>query len=151
MIYDILKQYGSGDEVLKLLSNKLCKYLPDEEHIKVAKELYEASQGKHFDECFAKEQERHMYYEDNGRKIYAPYWDDTTSIYNQYKRRISSAYNKWDFDVTMNMIKSDYYPLLKRWFPEEKDLDEKIIELTVNWLNDDDNPFGDSKIWCYFK
>jgi len=49
------------------------------------------------------------------------------------------------------MIKSDYYPLLKRWFPEEKDLDEKIIELTVNWLNDDDNPFGDSKIWCYFK
>lgn len=20
----------------------------------------------------------------------------------------------------------------------------------VNWLNDDDNPFGTSKIWCYF-
>ena len=61
------------------------------------------------------------------------------------------AYNRWDFDVTMNMIKSDYYPLLRKWFPEDKNLDDKIVELTINWLNDDDNPFGDAKIWCYFR
>lgn len=21
----------------------------------------------------------------------------------------------------------------------------------INWLNDEDNPYGDSKIWCYFR
>ena len=23
-------------------------------------------------------------------------------------------------------------------------------ELAVNWINDEDNPYGESKIWCYF-
>ena len=27
---------------------------------------------------------------------------------------------------------------------------EKVHESAINWLNDDDNPFGTSKIWCYF-
>lgn len=51
------------------------------------------------------------------------------------------------------MIKSDNYPLLKQWFPEAdmKELQEKIIDLTINWLNDEDNPYGDTKIWSYFR
>lgn len=92
-----------------------------------------------------------MYYEENGIRHYAPYWDDLSTIYNTNKRKLIFPYNKWDWEVTMNMIKSDYYPLLKRWFPEEKDMLDKIIDLTINWLNDEDNPFGDSKIWCYFR
>lgn len=24
------------------------------------------------------------------------------------------------------------------------------LPYAINWLNDDDNPFGTSKIWCYF-
>lgn len=66
-----------------------------------------------------------------------------------FLRRLTKDYNKWDFEVTMNMIKSDMYPILKEWFPEEKDLRDKIIELTINWLNDEDYP--DHKIWNYFK
>ena len=60
-------------------------------------------------------------------------------------------YNKWDFEVALNMIKSDNYPLLKEWFPDEKDLMGRILELTINWLNDEDNPYGDAKVWGYFK
>ena len=39
--------------------------------------------------------------------------------------------------------------LQKKWFPNGDHLD-KIVELTINWLNDSDNPYGDSKIWSYF-
>jgi hypothetical protein len=92
-----------------------------------------------------------MYYEENGVRHYAPYWEDLSTIYSANKRKLEFPYNRWDWEVTMNMIKSDYCPLLKRWFPDEKDMIDKIIDLTINWLNDEDNPFGESKIWCYFR
>ena len=53
--------------------------------------------------------------------------------------------------VALNMIKSDNWLLLKEWFPDEKDLQDKIIDMTINWLNDEDNPYGDSKVWGYFR
>ena len=94
-----------------------------------------------------------MYYVENDIKHYGPYWNDITPIFMQAKKRLISPYNKWDFMVALNMIKSDNYLLLKEWFPEanEKEIQEKIIDLTVNWLNDEDNPYGDSKVWGYFK
>ena len=151
MIYDILKKYGSNDETIKLLAEELEEHLPEKEYEELSKGIYESTQGKHFDECFAKNQIKKMYYEEGGIKRYAPYWDDTSAIYTINKRRLNDSYNRWDFEVAMNMIKSDYYPLLKQWFPNESDYTDKIIELTINWLNDEDNPFGDSKVWCYFR
>lgn len=61
-------------------------------------------------------------------------------------------YNFYDFEVALNMIKSDYCPLLKRWFPDEdKDSHlKRLVSLTVNWLNDTDNPYGSEKVWGYF-
>lgn len=43
-------------------------------------------------------------------------------------------------------------PLLKEWFPDDSDkmLEQKMVQLAVNWINDEDNPYGESKIWCYF-
>lgn len=52
--------------------------------------------------------------------------------------------------VALNMIKSDNYLLLKEWFPETN-VQDKILEMTINWLNDEDNPYGDHKVWGYFK
>ena len=56
------------------------------------------------------------------------------------------------FEVALNMIKSDYCPLLKRWFPDESKEDHirRLVALTVNWLSDEDNPFGTEKVWLYF-
>lgn len=50
------------------------------------------------------------------------------------------------------MIKSDNYMKLKKWFPNatKEDILEKIIEETLNWLEDEDNPFGKEKVWRYF-
>lgn len=151
MIYDIIERYGSNDETIKILCDELCHNLPEDKYESLAKDIYESTQGKHFDEEFAKRQISKMYYEEDGLRHYAPYWGDTTAVYQVNKRRLNDSYNKWDFDVALNMIKSDYYPLLKRWFPEEQDMMNKIIDLTVNWLNDEDNPFGDTKVWCYFR
>ena len=52
----------------------------------------------------------------------------------------------------MNMIKSGYCLLLNAWFPDDDDdmRNERIVELALNWLRDVNNPFGQSKIWCYF-
>lgn len=29
------------------------------------------------------------------------------------------------------------------------EIDTKIISMAINWLNDDDNPYGTEKIWGY--
>ena len=153
MICEIIKKYGNNESALDLLCKELKHHVPEEEFESLAKNIYEASQGPHFDEDLAKCQISKMYYEENGTKRYAPYWDDISAIYVQAKKKLTIPYNKWDFMVALNMIKSDNYLLLKEWFPEadEKELQDKIIELTVNWLNDEDNPYGDSKVWGYFK
>ena len=126
------------------------EYVPQDVIEKLSKMIYENTQGKHFNEEFAKEQIAKMYYEENGRKHTGPFYEDTTPIYLQNKRKLMYPYNKWDFEVALNMMKSDVHSLLKEWFPEEE-IDSKIVDLTVNWLNDVDCPYGDSKIWCYFR
>ena len=52
----------------------------------------------------------------------------------------------------MNMAVADNYMLLKRWYPEASDeqLTKHLVELALNWLNDEDNPFGKEKAWRYF-
>lgn len=149
MIRHILEKYGSSDATIDLLVSELENHLSEEECEELSKKIYESTQGQHFDECFAKKQISKMYYTDADGRHYAPYWEDISAIYNMNKRRLNKDYNRWDFEVTMNMIKSDMYPLLREWFPDEKDYRDKIIELSVNWLNDEDYP--DHKIWTYFK
>lgn len=58
-------------------------------------------------------------------------------------------YNQWDFAVVLNMIYSDNYNLMKKWFPEdsEEQMMDKMVDLAVNWLRDDDNPYGKCKAW----
>lgn len=52
----------------------------------------------------------------------------------------------------MNMVYSDHYNLMKKWFPEENEeqLLERFVDLAVNWLSDEDNPYGTCKAWKYF-
>ena len=86
-----------------------------------------------------------------GQKHYAPYWTDSEveGIYELNKSSIPSAYNLYDFMVTLNMIKSDYHNILEGWF-EGADNEKRYIELAINWLDDDDNPFGGERVWKYF-
>lgn len=109
----------------------------------------------HYDKEYALEDVKHMYYEYNNKKVFASYWpiEEVEEIYSSIKNtnRIFSVYNLYDFYVTLNMIKSDNYKLYKSRFKNytESELDKLFIEDAINWLDDSDNPYGESKIWKY--
>lgn len=138
-------------EILSILS-KALNNLPEEDKELLTKKVYYLLNGGHYDEEFAKAAVAKMYYLDGKEKVYAPYWmqGEIEKLYNQVKNEIDD-YNLWDFYVTMNMIMSDNYPLLIKRYPESSK-DEKtniILEDSINYLNDEDNPFGTEKIWGY--
>ena len=156
-IYKIIKTYFKGKdpeplmEILSILS-KALNNLPEEDKELLTKKVYYLLNGGHYDEEFAKAAVDKMYYLDGKEKVYAPYWmqGEIEKLYNQVKNEIDD-YNLWDFYVTMNMIMSDNYPLLIKRYPESSK-DEKtniILEDSINYLNDEDNPFGTEKIWGY--
>lgn len=110
--------------------------------------------GGHYNEEYAHCDVRKMYYVNrNGMKMSAPYWTDeqVAEVYNKVKNEIPGAYNMWDFYVTLNMTKSDNCNLFMRWWQGSSDAEreQRVVEMTVNWLCDDDNPYGDEKIWRY--
>lgn len=162
--YDLIKEYGAGKgekamwEATKMVSDYIepMKESNPKEYWTLIKRTYAAMCGKHYNKEFAEWEVKKMYYTDKeGNKHHAPYWTeaDVKAVYDANKTRIKmQTYNFWDFYVVMQMVKADYCPLLMKWFPEAKheDLVPKYIDLAVNWLNDDDNPFGDTKVWSYF-
>lgn len=138
-------------EILSILS-KALNNLPEEDKELLTKKVYYLLNGGHYDEEFAKAAVAKMYYLDGKENVYAPYWmqGEIEKLYDQVKNEIDD-YNLWDFYVTMNMIMSDNYPLLIKRYPESSK-DEKtniILEDSINYLNDEDNPFGTEKIWGY--
>lgn len=109
----------------------------------------------HYNEEFAIADVKNMYYNVGNGNVNAPYWtlDKVKEVYDSLKgdTAILQVYNVYDFYVALNMIKSDEYKLYKTRFRgySEADLDKLFIEDTINWLDDDDNPYGHSKIWGY--
>ena len=156
---ELIKKYGAdkGEDVMwasvEALSQTLQDHLSEEEFNKLKKKMHYIMVGGHYDKEFADMQMPKMYYEDNEGKHYAPYWTESEvkTLYSEIKGMIGD-YNFYDFEVALNMIKSDYCPLLKKWFPDESKEDhlKRLVSLTINWLSDDDNPFGTEKIWLYF-
>ena len=159
-LYDLTKKYGDGKgegtmwSTLSLVSDAIETTMTPSEKNALVRKVYGVMSGKHYNEDFAREDIAKMHFTDeDGVKHYAPYWSDAAlrSLYEEHKAEIPD-YNCWDWAVTMNMIKSDYCLLLGSWFPDDDDdmRNERIVELALNWLRDEDNPFGQSKAWCYF-
>lgn len=141
------------DKIMQHLGDKLESFLKTEDDkCSLYKKVYQSLKGGHFNQYFAVKQIEKMYYADSMGKHYAPYWsvEQVNQLYELHKSQIN--YPFWDFYVTMNMIMSDDYLLLKQWFPEltSEKLTEKVVESTINWLNDEDNPYGTEKAWGYF-
>lgn len=158
-LYDITKKYGEGKgestmwSTLSLVSDAVDT-LPHAEKEALVRKVYGVMSGKHYNEEFAKEDIAKMYYKDDqGVKHYAPYWPDSDlrALYEEHIDEIP-GYNLWDWMVVMNMIKSDNCNVLSEWFPDDDEdmRNEHIVRLALNWLQDEDNPFGSSKAWCYF-
>ena len=158
-IHDIIKTHSDGKGVgmmwqtTKMISDAIEADMPKESADRLKRDLYALMCGGHFNEDFAREAVRRMYYtEEEGERMYAPYWSEATvrGIYEDVKDEIP-GYNFWDFFVTLNMVRSDNHALMLRWFPDEEpaDRDARYVEMAVNWLNDEDSPYGSTKIWGY--
>lgn len=159
-LYDLTKKYGEGKgegtmwKTLALVSDAIENSMEPSAKHKLMRSVYGAISNGHYNDAFAKEDIAKMYYvDDAGRQHNAPYWTDEQmgEVYEKVKASLPSAYNACDFAVTMNMIKSDNCALLHKWFPNatQEEMDAKLVDLAVNWLNDSDNPLGDAKIWRY--
>ena len=158
-IYGILKEglKGEGSDkmwcITKILSDSIEEFVPEKQKEILKTKVYYSTNGGHYDREFADRAIAKFYYVDTtGVKHQAPYWTEpeVKTIYETVKSKIL-AYNFYDFEVTLNMMKSDNCNKLKRWFPQatDKELLDKLIEEAVNYLSDDDNPYGNEKIWKY--
>ena len=160
--YDLIKEYGSGKgekvmwETTKIMSDFLrpMKDAHPEKYWKLLKDTYAAMCGPHYMENFAMWQIEQMHYKDKkGEVHHAPHWTKAQYkvAYDAIKPKLkNSAYNIWDVAVTLEMLYSDNICMYREWWSgaSESDLDNKVIDATINYLNDDDDLEG--KIWHRF-
>ena len=158
-VYDILRNglKGEGSDKMwcttKILSDSIDEFVPEREKEKIVRQVYYSVNGGHFDKAFAEDAISRFYYVDlNGVKHQAPYWTESEvrALYDGVRSKIP-AYNFHDFEVTLNMVKSDNCNKLRRWFPQitDKDMVNKLVDEAINYLDDEDNPYGTEKIWKY--
>ena len=159
-LFDMTKRLGKGQgegmmwDTVKVVSEAVEHSMSDKDKEALMAKIYGMLSGGHFDEEHAMEVVPKMYYVDkDGEKRFAPYWTipQIAEIYESVKAKIPSCYNEWDFFVTMQMKMSDSRMLLEDWFPkiEPEEVATRVTDLAVNFLNDEDNPYGTKKIWGY--
>lgn len=125
-----------------------------EKYQEFMRKMHERLFGCHYDQTFAEWRISQMFYKDKqGTVHHSPHWTDEQHkvAYDACKAHIPSTYNRFDFAVALEMLYSDNICLFRKWWPEytEPQLEEKVVEATVNYLIDDDNP--DEKIWNRFE
>jgi hypothetical protein len=158
-LYSLIKEnYNEAGEQnmwesVKILSD-FIEDLDENKKQEVLMKIYGALCGNHYNESFADSQIKKMVYIDlTGKVREAPYYtkEQIKNIYEKVKDDIR-PYNMWDFAVTLNMIKSDNENMFKKWWTgiSDVELQQRIIDATINWLDDGDNPYGNEKIWRYF-
>lgn len=159
-LVEILKQHQQDcspeqrQKVTETIATFVDMHSTEQDQVKLYKDIYSILGNGHYNEYFAKQQIGGMYFvDDKDVEHRAPYYTDQKAreMYEVVKDEIR-PYNENDFAVVLNMIYSDNYNLLKRWFPElsEEQLTDKVVDMSVEWLKDDDNPYGTCKAWGYF-
>lgn len=114
---------------------------------KMKLERYERMYGPHFNEECAHKAVQKMENEDGSK---GPRWsvEEAERIATQYGVNLKGdKYNKYDWFVALNMIRSDFYRAVVNM--TGSDNVKYFVELTKAWLNDKDIETG--KMWFYFK
>lgn len=109
-------------------------------------ERHEAMYGPHFNEEQALKAVSKMENEDGSR---GEHWslEEATSIANQYGINLKSEkFNKYDWYVALNMVRSDYYRAVVNM--TNGDHIKYFVELTKAWINDKD--IDEGKMWYYY-
>ena len=116
-------------------------------HSKMKLERHERMYGPHFTEECALKAVSKMHNSDGTK---GAHWDlaQATKVAEQYGVNLKTdKYNKYDWYVALNMIRSDYYKFVFTTF--NSDNIRYFVELTKAFLNDEDADEG--KMWYYFK
>ena len=143
---------ASIDDVQELLMT--IKEAHPDLYWRFIKKQHEHLFGCHYNEAFGMWRIEQMYYKDKqGTVHHAPHWtkEQYKAAYDKVKSQIPASYNCWDLAVTLEMQHTDLIGLFRSWWAEATDaeLDQKVIEAAINYLNDDDDP--DCKIWHRFE
>lgn len=108
---------------------------------------HEKMHGPHFTEELAHKAVKKMENEDGTK---GPRWsvEEAERVANQYGVNLhSEKFNKYDWFVALNMIRSDFYRAVVNM--TGSDNVKHFVELTKAWLNDKDIEEG--KMWFYFR
>ena len=157
-LYEITKKYGEGKgedtmwKTVRLISEEVDSKLSDSDKAKLMRKVVGLISDSHYTKELAANDIEGMFYTDaEGNEHKAPYWphDAVASLYSLYEEKIPE-YNVYDFEVVMNMIASDNWCLLKKWFPSlsDNEFNDRIAQMSANWLADEDWPTN-TKIWDY--
>lgn len=116
-------------------------------HNKMKLERHERMYGPHFTEECALKAVSKLQNSDGTR---GAHWDlnQAIRVAEQYGVNLKTdKYNKYDWYVALNMIRSDYYKFVFTTF--NSDNIKYFVELTKAFLNDEDADEG--KMWYYYK
>lgn len=109
-------------------------------------EKHEYMYGPHFNEPCARRAVANMLNEDG---TIGAHWslDETTALANQYNIDLHASFNKYDWFVALNMIRSDFYKVITSL--TNSDNVKHFIEFAKAWLKDKDITEG--KMWHYYR
>jgi len=118
------------------------------------KKQHEHMFGCHYNEAFGQWRIEQMFYKDKKGDVHrAPHWtkEQHKAAYDKVKSQIPASYNCWDFAVALEAQYADTICMYRSWWPEatDADLETKVVEAAVNFLNDDDNP--ENKVWDMYE
>ena len=112
---------------------------------------YYMNGNSHFTELSARGCIAQMYYyEGDTKKVFAPYFDykEIRDEYEKVKDMIL-YYNMWDYAVTMNLAYSNHWEVVRKWTKSKEKLTERMSELAVSFLCDEDTAHPCDKIFWY--
>ncbi len=112
---------------------------------------YFMSGNSHFNEISARGCIAQMYYyRSDTEKAFAPYfsYEEVREEYEKVADAIPD-YNLWDFAVTMNLVYSNHIELVRKWSRTEQSVINKITDLSVSFLSDEDTNHPTDKIFWY--
>ena len=138
-------------EVTKVIGKFVARHASEEDMHKLHRDIYGIVSGGHFDKYFADKAIAKMYYVDeDGKKHHAPFYTDeeVREAFELCKDDVSD-YTIHDFAVTLNMVRSDNNRFLEKYAKSADHMKSMVIDMTVEWLQDEDSPHADNKIWWY--
>lgn len=102
----------------------------------------------HFDEVWADEAIVKMWYEDEEGRHAAPFFAED-EVKDAFGKRMDdvSDYNIYDFEVAMNLIRSDFHGTIGKYAKTEEEVVNMVADMAVEYLQDADAAFPTSKIW----